>query len=136
MEYTPIVGRLSKTARVLSANQIESTHQRSYGKEIGGINMKKQIEFGPMVIYRLDKEENGIKPICSSILVENGPPLMDNYKNYSRTFNKIIEKHPSIMNVVFYDSIYTTYKINVKGRRDTVIAGIKEILLAEWRKRK
>lgn len=93
--------------------------------------MKKQIEFGPMEIYRLDKEENGVKPICSSILVEYGPPLMDNDKNYSRIFNKIIKEYPSIMNVIFYDSIYTVYKINLKGRRDTVIAGIKKILLEE-----
>lgn len=97
--------------------------------------MKKQIEFGPMEIYRLDKPENGVRPVCSSILVEHGPPLMDNDKNYSKTFNEIIKKYPSIMNVAFYDSIYTVYKINLKGRRDTVIAGIKEILLEEWKKK-
>jgi len=83
------------------------------------------MEFGPMTIQK----EDGA--FYSYLLVEDGPTLMDSNKNYTEVFDEIISKFPSLENVVFYNKKYTTYKIKFKGRRDTVIDGVKKLLTEE-----
>lgn len=85
--------------------------------------MNKAIEFSPMIVV---KEKDGT--ISTAVVVDNGPCLMYNSKEYTETFNKLIECFPKILTATFYNKAYTSYKIKVEGEDDRSIIGIKKFL--------
>lgn len=85
--------------------------------------MSKTIEFSPTIVI---KEKDGI--INAAIVVDNGPCLMYSPKEYTKTFNELIERFPSVLTATFYNKAYTSYKIKVEGEDDRSIISIKKFL--------
>jgi len=90
--------------------------------------MKRELDIGPMTISKLYDEKLGRDVRISYIVVENGPRLMDEDKEYTDVFNEMIEAAPSIKTASFYDSSYTNYKITIVGMNEKDILKIREII--------
>ena len=86
--------------------------------------MKRAIEFSPTIVT---KEKDGT--VSTAVVVDNGPCLMYDNKEYTNTFNELIERFPAVLTATFYNKSYTSYKIKVDGDDDRSITGIKKFLV-------
>jgi len=88
--------------------------------------MKRDIDFSPAIIV---KERDGT--INTAIVVDNGPALMHDAKEYTDVFNLLIELFPSILTATFYGKNHTCYRLKVEGESVMDIVGIKRFLSGE-----
>lgn len=86
--------------------------------------MKRVIEFSPTIVT---KEKDGT--VTTAVVVDRGPCLMYDNKEYTETFDKLIEHFPAVLTATFYNKSYTSYKLKVEGEDDRSIIGIKEFLV-------
>jgi len=85
------------------------------------------MKFSPIVIGT-STNDKGKKEYYSYIIVEKGPRLMEQDREYTEIFNILINKYP-ILRAEFYDKLFNHYKIVVKGQRDIIINKIKETII-------
>jgi len=90
--------------------------------------MKRELEIGPMTISKMYDEKLGRDIRISYIVIENGPQLMNEDKEYTDVFNRMINVVPSIKIASFYNSSYTNYKITITGMNEKDILKIREII--------
>jgi hypothetical protein len=103
----------------------------------GGRKMKKKDELFSPIIVGAEKAENKPRLFYSAIIVNGGPCLMKDDKEYTHFFESLIEKHPEILNVTFYNRKKTHYKIKIEGQnKDYVFDSIKKYITEELEKEK
>lgn len=88
--------------------------------------MRRDIDFSPTIVI---KEKDGT--INTAVVVDNGPVLMYNEKEYSKVFNELIELFPSILTATFYGKDHTSYRLKVEGEKIMDIVGIRRFLSGE-----
>jgi len=94
--------------------------------------MKKKTKLFSPIIVGIEKTENKPRLFYSAVVVYGGPCLMDDNKKYTDFFESLIEKHPELLNVTFYNKVKTHYKIKIEGQnKDYVFDSIKECIIKE-----
>lgn len=88
--------------------------------------MRRNIDFSPAIII---KEKDGTTNVA--IVVDNGPALMNDAKEYTNMFKEMIELFPFILTATFYSKNHTSYRLKVEGTRLMDIVGIKRFLLGD-----
>lgn len=94
--------------------------------------MKKKDKLFSPIIVGAEKAENRPRLFYSAVIVNGGPRLMEDDKEYTHFFESLIEKHPEILNVTFYNKTKTHYKIKIEGQnKDYIFDSIKECITNE-----